>query len=322
MDARILDDAYDDDFQATKTPKSSFRAQFVGAIGNLAIQYNFSALGIAVAFMTSHQDTVTSKTNGLSPDFPEPAWASNALYGTVFVGAILGQITMGRVGDLIGRRKGMCLTLAFVVIGSLASALFTWGPPNVLFAVLAACRFILGFGVGGIYPMAAATAHEAGGSGDDDGDDAHAAHTAAESRVGWAFFWQSPGAMVPYVIAIPLLAMPHATWTTDVQFRVLLGCGSLVALVPLIAAFYAPEGPAAAGSSGHKSAFRRASQGTADYYGLNVGSEKAAGARGAFFMDDDGDVVPAAAARGGRGSTSWEHWVTLIGTGGGYARTR
>ena len=151
------DDYYevDDAFAALPAPadppaKPSTRSQFIGAVANLAVQYNFSCLGIAVDVMTSHWDKTVTKDNGLVADYPEPAWASKALPGTVFAGAIAGMICMGYIGDRIGRRRGMVLTQALVVVGALASALLTWGSASDIFAILAACRFVLGFGVGGI----------------------------------------------------------------------------------------------------------------------------------------------------------------------------
>lgn len=140
------------------------------------------------------------------------------------------MITMGYLGDRIGRRRGMVATQALVVVGALSSALLTWGPPKDVYAILAACRFVLGvrkgsirrtqcaapstpvvlgctpllvphppppvgvqWGVGGIYPMSAAMTHEAGAKNDNEADGGageHAEHNAAQSRVGWAFFWQ------------------------------------------------------------------------------------------------------------------------------------
>ena len=94
--------------------------------------------------MTSHWDKTVTDDNGLTADYPEPVWAHNALMGTVFAGAIVGMITMGYVGDRIGRRRGMIATQALVVVGALASALLTWGSPSDIYAILAACRFILG----------------------------------------------------------------------------------------------------------------------------------------------------------------------------------
>lgn len=182
-------------------------AKFIGAVSNLAIQYNFSSLSIAVVIMTSCRDTMVTKRNGLAPDFPEPPWAENALLGSVFAGAAVGMVGVGLIGDRIGRRRGMIFTQALVVGGAIAAALCTWGPPRSVYAALAAARFVCGFGIGGIYPMSAAMSHEAVPVDDDADAGDSGARTAAQLRVGWAFFWQTPGAMLPYLAALPLLAV-------------------------------------------------------------------------------------------------------------------
>ena len=205
---------------------------FVPSAGNFAIQWNFSTLSIAVAIMTAS-----------SGGYSEPSWAKYALLGTVFAGAMAGMIGMGALGDALGRRLGMATTLSFVVLGALGSALLPWGDGDELFGVLAACRFVLGVGVGGIYPMAAASAHEGASS---HGGNARAALAA----VGYAFFWQTVGALAPSLAALLLLLASQpgpgvASW----QFRVLLGAGALFAAVPLVATLR--EAPAAgAGGAG------------------------------------------------------------------------
>lgn len=185
-------------------------ARFIGAVSNLAIQYNFSSLSIAVVLMTSHRDSMVTMSNGLVPDFPEPAWAENALLGSVFAGAAVGMVGIGLISDRIGRRRGMVLTQALVVGGAVAAALCTWGPPQSVYGVLAAARFVCGFGIGGIYPTSAAMSHEAVPLGEEDGGgpaSEQGERTAAQMRVGWAFFWQTPGAMLPYLVALVLLAV-------------------------------------------------------------------------------------------------------------------
>ena len=197
-------------------------SSFVGAAGNLSIQYNLSVLSIALAFAGSH---ATSTAKGLAPDLPQPAWAKYSLLGMVFVGTILGMVLLGIVGDVFGRRAGMLASLSLVVGGALASALLSWGAPDAAYGVIVVCRLIIGAGVGGIYPNAAAISAESAGEGEDGGE-----------RVGFAFFWQSPGAIAPYLLAWLLLATPASTpAVTSLQFRVLLAAGALPAGAVLIA---------------------------------------------------------------------------------------
>lgn len=89
--------------------------------------------------------------------------SSPALRSTVdscsLIGAIVGQLTFGYVGAVVGRKKGMIFTLLLSILGAASSALLPWGSDSV-YHTLAACRFVLGVGVGGVYPLSAASAVE------------------------------------------------------------------------------------------------------------------------------------------------------------------
>ena len=206
------------------------RSFLIGAISNLSVQYNLSCLAIAVACVT------TPAVPGGVPALVEPEWAKLALMGIAFAGAAAGMVIMGWVGDRIGRRRGMIATLAFVVAGALGPALFASGEADTFFLVICIFRVFLGFGLGGVYPMAAATAHEAEGHAESDAG-------AAAVRVAWVFFWQAPGAALPYLLAVFLTAIvPSASAAAaSAQFRLIVGFGAVVAAVPLVAACYARE---------------------------------------------------------------------------------
>ena len=89
------------------------KSEFIAAMGNFSIQYNLSSISAALPLM---HDTL----------FPEPEWSQYVLKGLVFAGSVVGMCVMGYLGDLIGRRKALLMTLAFTVIGSLGCALFPW----------------------------------------------------------------------------------------------------------------------------------------------------------------------------------------------------
>lgn len=226
--------------------------KFISSVGNLSVQYNLQALSVAIAVFGSST---------------EPGWAKNALSGVVFAGAFAGMISMGYLGDLMGRRIGMLTTLAFVVVGACACGLGAWGDTTALYSELAAYRFILGFGVGGIYPMAAATAAENKGDEPEDADDEAAAEASA-ARAAWSFFWQSVGAAVPYLIAWPLVVAlnpddsAHPASTSGLRGtlgRGIMLLGALPALVVLAATWVSrPAAPAQAGRGKGKGGLNRA----------------------------------------------------------------
>ena len=210
----------------------SWCSLFVPSAGNFAIQWNFSALSIALAIMTAREGVVV-KSGG---DYTEPPWAKYALLGTVFAGAMVGMIGIGVLGDILGRRLGMAATLSLVIAGALGSAVLPWGDGDELFGILAACRFLLGVGVGGIYPMAAASAHEGASS-------KGASSRVASAAVGYAFFWQSVGQLSPSLVALLLLLAPSGPGVSSWQFRVLLGAGAIFAALPLVATLRSDSAP-------------------------------------------------------------------------------
>ena len=79
-------------------------------------------------------------------------------------------------------------------------------------------RFVLGLGVGGIYPLSAVSSaegcHESSAKG---------------KRVAQAFFFQTVGQVAPYLVAMLLLALFQPTipaeWVPQLQFRLLFALG-------------------------------------------------------------------------------------------------
>lgn len=69
---------------------------------------------------------------------------------SVLVGAILGQLTFGYVGDCLGRAKALQLTMALSILGALASAFAVpiGHKASSIFYFIAITRFFLGVGVG------------------------------------------------------------------------------------------------------------------------------------------------------------------------------
>eukprot|EP00300_Choanocystis_sp_HF-7_P042361 c9116_g1_i1.p1 GENE.c9116_g1_i1~~c9116_g1_i1.p1 ORF type:complete len:425 (-),score=90.26 c9116_g1_i1:47-1321(-) len=189
--------------------------KFVPALANFHVQYNFQSIAIAIIVMK----TV----------YPEPTWEGSVLSSVVFAGAITGQIIFGYIGDVMGRNRAMVLTNFMTVIGALGSALFGWGSGKVIYITIIVCRFFLGVGVGGVYPLSAARAAES----------CALDSLAARSRsVSWAFFWQTPGSMAPFVVAIIVQALFHSP---GLKFRLILGLGALPALVCLLSSLKGKE---------------------------------------------------------------------------------
>eukprot|EP00595_Chromulina_sp_UTEXLB2642_P001881 CAMPEP_0196766516 /NCGR_PEP_ID=MMETSP1095-20130614/25797_1 /TAXON_ID=96789 ORGANISM="Chromulina nebulosa, Strain UTEXLB2642" /NCGR_SAMPLE_ID=MMETSP1095 /ASSEMBLY_ACC=CAM_ASM_000446 /LENGTH=152 /DNA_ID=CAMNT_0042128949 /DNA_START=287 /DNA_END=742 /DNA_ORIENTATION=- len=136
-------------------------------------------------------DSVCTSSEKNCKDGIQAPWVSGTLTATVFIGAIVGQLTMGYAGDIFGRNRAMLFTLSLASFGALLSAVVPNGDATSIYAILIAFRFILGIGLGGVYPLSATKAAE---SGNDNGK-------VDLWTASWAFFWQTPGAMTPWMIA-------------------------------------------------------------------------------------------------------------------------
>jgi len=193
-------------------------------MGNFSIQYNFTSASIAVQVLSS--DLYLGHAL-----YSPPVWSDQLALSCVFLGAMLGMLVMGRLGDLLGRARALRLTTALVVLGCAVPACAA-GLPEIAYATLCVGRFVLGVGVGGIYPLSAAHAAEEGGAAEAAG---------SSQRVSWAFFWQSPGVLAPYAVAILLFAcfrpQPPQEWVPQFEFRLLFALGAIPALVVFLSVY-------------------------------------------------------------------------------------
>ncbi|CAH0482879.1 unnamed protein product [Peronospora belbahrii] len=84
------------------------------------------------------------------------SWVSAA----AIIGAVVGQLGFGFLGDVFGRKVNMIFTCCLLIVGGIlcAAAYAGDGRATVWFLVIA--RLILGVGIGGEYPLAASTTAE------------------------------------------------------------------------------------------------------------------------------------------------------------------
>jgi MFS family permease len=146
-----------------------------------------------------------------------------ALLNAVMLGAaFLGALVFGRIADAIGRTRVYWISAALMVVAAVGSAV----APSL--AVLIGFRFLLGFGVGGDYPVSAVLMSEYSG------------HHNRGRMVGLVFSAQAVGLIVGPLVALALLgggAGPAATW------RILLGLGAVPAAAAVWLRRKMPEPP-------------------------------------------------------------------------------
>ena len=124
---------------------------------------------------------------------------------------------MGMMGDAFGRNTAFLATMCLATVGTLMSAIIPHGSATSIYTAIIGCRFIVGVGLGGVYPLSATKASEDGGSTDGNKVDS--------TKAAKAFFWQMPGIMTPYIVAYFIVLDNQLS--VDASWRLLLGLGSL-----------------------------------------------------------------------------------------------
>lgn len=103
---------------------------------------------------------VTAILNYLHPDIMTPqamGWCTSM----TLLGVVIGQLCFGFFADLVDRRTGSVATVSLTIIGAGLSACVTeQGGFLGLAGDLGICRFLLGLGMGGEYPISTALALE------------------------------------------------------------------------------------------------------------------------------------------------------------------
>ena len=87
-------------------------------------------------------------------------FSKSVIASATSIGAVVGMILFGLIGDYLGRKKGVLITGSLVAIGSLLSAACVRSSTVPLMTQLAIYRTLLGVGIGGEYPLSATMASE------------------------------------------------------------------------------------------------------------------------------------------------------------------
>jgi len=153
---------------------------------------------------------------------------SKAFTSVTFAGTILGMLTFGWISDKVGRKFGMMTATGIVALFSILSAASSGANNSVggMLAMLTACRFLMGIGIGAEYPCGTVSASE---QSEEDGIAKNAQHRwlvlATNTMIDVGFVI---GAFVPLVLYW-IFGDNHlrAVW------RISLGLG----LIPALAVF-------------------------------------------------------------------------------------
>ncbi len=184
------------------------RAALVSGMGFFTDAYDLFVIGVASTLITLDWNLGTGQLALLN--------------ATMLGAAFLGALVFGRIADLIGRKRVYWLVAAIMAVAAVGSAL----APS--YWVLIAFRFMLGFGVGGDYPVSAVLMSEYANARD------------RGRLVGLVFSTQALGLIVGPLIALGLLG---AGTSTDLTWRLLLGIGAVPAAAVIYLRRKMPESP-------------------------------------------------------------------------------
>ena len=191
------------------------------ALANFTAQYNFQSIAIALIVMSSSECTLNSNN---CDDGSQKSWVKGTANAVIFVGAVIGQLSMGFLGDYLSRNSALAVTLSISAISALFSAILPYGNPTTIYSIVLSCRFFIGIGLGGIYPLSATKASE----------DIILNSTSTSSssiNVGIAFLWQIPGLIVPWLLA---LLLTYTTISTNIRWRLILGIGCIPSILAIL----------------------------------------------------------------------------------------
>jgi MFS transporter, PHS family, inorganic phosphate transporter len=184
------------------------RAVVASGMGFFTDAYDLFVIGIASALIAKDWDLSAGRL---------------AVLNSMMLGAAcLGAFVFGRYADKVGRKRVYWLVAVIMILGALGSSV------SRSFWLLIVFRFVLGFGVGGDYPVSAVMVSE------------YANRKDRGKLVGMVFGTQALGLVVGPLVALALLGSGAGA---SVTWRVLLGLGAVPAAAVLYLRLRMPESP-------------------------------------------------------------------------------
>jgi MFS transporter, PHS family, inorganic phosphate transporter len=181
-----------DDSQITR---EHWKIMFISGMGFFTDAYDLFIIGVAMHLIKEHWQ--------VSP------LASGLVTSTALLASAVGALVFGRIADMLGRKRIYGFEVLVLAAGAIASAL----APDIWWLI--GFRVILGFGIGGDYPVSSTIMSEFAGK------------RSRGMMVSLVFAMQAAGLIVGPLLAAVLLAsgMGHG-----LVWRILLAAGAIPAL--------------------------------------------------------------------------------------------
>jgi len=178
-----------------ETNREHWRILLTSGMGFFTDAYDLFVIGVVVSILKN--------------EWAIASWQKSLVSSLALLTSAIGAVVFGIVADRLGRKRIYGYEVLVLAIGAVASAF----SPNIYW--LLGFRAVLGFGIGGDYPVSATIMSE------------YAAKANRGKMVSLVFAMQGAGLVVGPLAAIALLStgMSH-----DTVWRVLLGLGAVPAL--------------------------------------------------------------------------------------------
>uniref|UniRef100_A0A0D9WPV0 H(+)/Pi cotransporter n=1 Tax=Leersia perrieri TaxID=77586 RepID=A0A0D9WPV0_9ORYZ len=137
-----------------RTQYYHFKAIVIAGMGLFTDSYDLFCISPVMKIIGRVYYSDDDGHSGSSPGVTPPAVVS-ATVGVALLGAVVGNVLFGALGDRVGRRRvyGACLLL--MVCSSVGSGLSVCRTRSCALTSLCFFRFLLGVGIGGDYPLSA-----------------------------------------------------------------------------------------------------------------------------------------------------------------------
>ena len=158
-------------------------------------------------------------------------WIASVLYLEI-IGIIIGQITVGVIGDWIGRRWGLIVDVVVMLIGTILLTAM-WGKTLQGWVIMYAISLLwYSFGLGGEYPMTSTRAMESHGHDSGSSDRLHRGRNVlfAFAMQGWGQFANQAVLIVCLLIFHGGGSPPYGESSTQWTFRVSFALVSIFVL--------------------------------------------------------------------------------------------
>ena len=207
---------------------SQWKICFVSGIGFMADSYDLFVISISVQIIGYVYYPNESKV---------PASIDTGIKVAALIGTLIGQILFGYLGDRLGRRKIYGVELIIIIVATLFSCFAgdtIRGIPMV--GTLIICRFILGIGIGGDYPLSATITSE------------FAKTKTRGSVLAAVFAMQGFGIVFGSLVSLVVIAafknsIEEDVFNLDYAWRIMIGIGCIPSMFSVYYRFKIQETP-------------------------------------------------------------------------------